>query len=305
MAEPDRTSLLAKVLFPTDFSLYAEAVLAGLPGLRAAGLREVVLIHVVRGRYVPTPEVLEPETSDLVHWGTLQGLEEGARRLRRQGLQVSTRVEYGQPARRIAEVAAEEGVDCIIVGAQGWGFARELLLGDTALSVIRRSSVPVLVVRAEDGEHVSQDQVRWTLTRLFRRVLHPTDFSQCSLSAFEVVRSLHAGGAGEVVLLHVQDERAMRHRDSQQLACFDREDTNRLEALCREARSSGLDATYLLRRGIPFRETLRTAEEKEATVIALGTCGRTVLQELVLGSTFENVVRLSRQPVLAVPCRPT
>ncbi len=36
--------MFARILFPTDFSAYADSVLACLPDLKSAGLREVVLL---------------------------------------------------------------------------------------------------------------------------------------------------------------------------------------------------------------------------------------------------------------------
>jgi nucleotide-binding universal stress UspA family protein len=61
-----------------------------------------------------------------------------------------------------------------------------------------------------------------------------------------------------------------------------------------------LSSKVLLRTGIPFRETLTVAEEENVSLIALGTRGRTLSAELLAGSTFENVIRQSRRPVLAV-----
>jgi len=56
----------------------------------------------------------------------------------------------------------------------------------------------------------------------------------------------------------------------------------------------------VLRHGIPFSETLKVAEEEKPCLIAIGSHGRSAAQEMLAGSTLENVVRLSRQPVLVV-----
>ncbi len=40
--------MFARVLFPTDFSSYADSVIAYLPDLMSAGLREVILCSVIR-----------------------------------------------------------------------------------------------------------------------------------------------------------------------------------------------------------------------------------------------------------------
>ena len=48
--------MFSKILFPTDFSAYANAVLARPADLKAAGVGIVVLLSVIRSSDVPTPE---------------------------------------------------------------------------------------------------------------------------------------------------------------------------------------------------------------------------------------------------------
>ena len=135
---------------------------------------------------------------------------------------------------------------------------------------------------------------------LFQRVLNLTDFSKCADAAFQEVKRLGAAVAQEVVLLHIQDERVMKHRSQEQLAEFDRLDTERLEELRKILRLFGIQTRIMLRHGIPFQETLKVAEEEKPCLIVLGSHGRSAVQEMLTGSTLENVVRLSHQPVLAV-----
>ncbi len=100
--------------------------------------------------------------------------------------------------------------------------------------------------------------------------------------------------------MHVQDERTMQHRTPEQITASDQEDTERLEQLCCALRMFGLQARPLLRHGHPVRETLRVAEEDNPSLIVLGSRGRSALREILTGSAFENVLRLSRHPVLVV-----
>jgi nucleotide-binding universal stress UspA family protein len=62
---------------------------------------------------------------------------------------VETRIEVGRPARTIVEVADDEGaaVDHVVVGSHGREGVSRLLLGSVAETVVRRSPVPVTVVR--------------------------------------------------------------------------------------------------------------------------------------------------------------
>jgi len=57
---------------------------------------------------------------------------------------------------------------------------------------------------------------------------------------------------------------------------------------------------FNLQHGIPFKETLALADEMDVSLIVLGSHGRSAVREMLAGSTFENVARLSRQAVLVV-----
>ncbi len=117
----------------------------------------------------------------------------------------------------------------IVIGAQGMTDAQELLIGRTACEVICRATVPVLLHKFEVIRELGLVKCRQLCKNLFQRMLNLTDFSKCADAAFQVVKRLGAAGAQEVVLLHIQDERVMKHRSQEQLAEFDRLDTERLE----------------------------------------------------------------------------
>ncbi len=218
-----------------------------------------------------------------------------------QGLSVMRCIEYGSPAAQIVRVAEEEQVDVIIIGAQGTAM-EELLLGSVTYEVVRRATVPVLIEKFQAVHELGHAECRRICAQTFTRVLHPTDFSACADAAFQIVKRLKSVGTQEVFILHVQDERMMRQRSPEQLAEFDKHDTERLETLCRSLLLYGLQATPLLRHGVPFRETLKAADENDAHLIVLGSQGRSAFRELLAGSTAENIVRLSLRPVLVVRC---
>jgi nucleotide-binding universal stress UspA family protein len=292
--------MFARVLFPTDFSAYADSVLACLPDLESAGLRELVLLSVIRRSDVPMPESVNRESLEYWRWSLEEKLNIAKLAMEGKGLRVQTRVEYGNPAEQIVSVSEDERVQLIVMGAQGATAAQELLIGSTAYEVMCRATLPVLLQKFEVVREMGHVTCRRVCEHAFERVLHPTDFSDCAEAAFQVVKHLKAAGAREVILLHVQDERAMTHRTPQQLAEFDRHDTERLEALSRALSMFGLQAKTVLRRGLPFQEALAVADELEISLIVLGSQGRSAVREMLAGSTFENVARLSRQPVLVV-----
>ena len=292
--------MFARVLFPTDFSVYANAVFACLPELKAAGMREVVLLGVVHPDDVRLGRAFQAETIDKLQWSAEEALNIARMALEGKGVRVKTRIEVGSPPAEIVRVAQEEKVNLIAMGAQGETAAQELLLGSVANDVVRRAVVPVLIQKFFVVRELGHVECRRMCAKMFTRVLHPTDFSDCANAAFQVVKQLKSAGTQEVVLLHVQDERTMRNRPAEQIAAFDEEDTRRLERMRRDLVLSGLKARVELRHGIPFRETLQVAEEENINLIVLGSHGRSAVQEMLAGSTFENVVRASRRPVLVI-----
>ena len=64
------------------------------------------------------------------------------------GATAESLVVEGTPADALLEVAAERGADLIAIGTHGRRGLRRLLVGSVAESVVRRSPVPVVVVRS-------------------------------------------------------------------------------------------------------------------------------------------------------------
>ena len=56
-------------------------------------------------------------------------------------------VERGNPVEQILKHAEERSCDLIVMGTHGHGTLEDVMLGSTARRVIRRSKIPVLVVR--------------------------------------------------------------------------------------------------------------------------------------------------------------
>jgi len=97
--------MFARVLFPTDFSAYADSVLACLPDLKSVGLHEVVLLSVIRPSDVPMPETINRESLEYWRWSLEEKLNVAKMALEGKGLRALTRVEYGNPVEQIVQIA--------------------------------------------------------------------------------------------------------------------------------------------------------------------------------------------------------
>jgi nucleotide-binding universal stress UspA family protein len=61
-------------------------------------------------------------------------------------------VDVGDPVEKIMEKVKQENYDLIVVGKHGHGVIEGTLMGDTARRVVRRCTVPVLVVQLPDSD---------------------------------------------------------------------------------------------------------------------------------------------------------
>ena len=61
-------------------------------------------------------------------------------------------VERGNPVEKIIEHSEKEQFDLIVMGTHGHGTLEDAMIGSTARRVVRRSKIPVLVVRLPEGD---------------------------------------------------------------------------------------------------------------------------------------------------------
>lgn len=73
--------------------------------------------------------------------------EEARERVEGIDVTVTSTVEVGRPSRVIVDTADEGGFDHVVLGSHGRSGVGRILLGSVAETVVRRSTVPVTVVR--------------------------------------------------------------------------------------------------------------------------------------------------------------
>ena len=62
----------------------------------------------------------------------------------------------------------------------------------------------------------------------------------------------------------------------------------------------GLEVKVRIETGVPLKEILKVEEEEKVSAIVIGSHGKTNLEEMVLGSVSEKVIRKSKNPVLVI-----
>ncbi|PYM38343.1 MAG: hypothetical protein DME17_04685 [Candidatus Rokuibacteriota bacterium] len=146
------------------------------------------------------------------------------------------------------------------------------------------------------------------MTRLYRRILHPTDFSAASRRAFASAVALARRDRAELLLLHVLASPAafagngyVTPETWQRIeAAARRSAESRLTATLARATRAGGRARAILVEGVPFHQILRTARARRADLIVIGTHGRSAISRLFIGSVAVRVIQLAPCPVLTV-----
>lgn len=140
------------ILVPTDGSDAAERALDPALTLAAPGATVHVLSVVDAadlGLTTPTDADLE-EIRSGIRTASERAVERLAERARAAGVAAETDVRVGVPHEVVRAVADERGVDLVAMGTHGRSGLAHALLGSTTERVLRRSSVPVLVVGGTD-----------------------------------------------------------------------------------------------------------------------------------------------------------
>ena len=138
-----------KILVPLDQEAGAEVALPVAADLAKSDGTVIRLMYVA-----PTPSAIvaegrviayaDQESDRLQHLGMVY-LREAAHQL--AGLPVGYAVRFGEPAEEILEEAREFGADLVVMATHGRSGVVRLMLGSVAEAVLRRSEVPVVLVR--------------------------------------------------------------------------------------------------------------------------------------------------------------
>lgn len=276
------------LLAATDFSIHARHAAdraARLAHETSAGL---ALLHVVPGQSVQALR----EWLGTGHASETQLFEQARQQLQSQAalLEQSRRVPVrvmlrsGSVLDEVTHAAQEAGAGLLVLGARGESFLRRLVVGTTSERLLRRTRLPVLVVRQAVHEP-------------YRRVLLALDFSPWSQQALALARRVapHA----HLVLMHVFQ---VPFEDKLRFAGVD-QDT--VEHYRRQARSAATQHLHDLARSAGLRQTQWSAcvvegdaafcivqqeQQHDCDLVVMGKHGQSVTQELLLGSVTKHVL---------------
>lgn len=288
--------MLSRIVVATDGSEASDRMVACLEGLRRVGSRTAVLTHAFNVRHVG---------------GLYESLKAAmAPRLERQrailsaaGFEVTVETPLGIPFDEINRIAEQSDASLIVVASLGDSLIGEMLLGSTAHALLQHAERPVLLIRLEITDADEQGRrCRVVCSSLFGHILFPTDFSDTAERAFLFLEHIAREVAPAISLLHVQERSRIVPHLSHRLDEFNRIDQDRLDRM--REHLQGLAACQVsteVAYGVPTEIILERARASGPTLVVMGSQGRGLFHEVLLGSVANHLARLAPLPVLFVP----
>lgn len=199
----------------------------------------------------------------------------------------------GSPHAELIKLADKRGAGLIVLGASGEGGVGPVLFGTTAENVVRYAHGPVLVVRESAPGSA---------------VVVGTDFSEASDAPVRVgIEEAKKSGA-RLVLFHSLHEQKSRLDVFDRLGISAHEPESEHEARREAAQNklaailtgSGIEGQTVTVDEAPVEALESLAKEVQASLIVIGTHGRTGFKRMALGSVAASVVRGAECSVLVV-----
>jgi nucleotide-binding universal stress UspA family protein len=303
---------IPRILCPIDFSDYSRHALEHAVALARRYQSAITVLHVFSTlptvAYATGMPGLEPMVLTLADrdqlLATIQRFIEPESA---SGVVMNALVREGNTAGEIVDQATDMRAGLVVMGTHGrTGFDR-LLLGSVTEKVLRKATCPVLTIPRRHPDAVPATPA------LFRRILCPVDFSDCSMQALAYAIALTQELGAQLTVLHVMSYElavtpemygAIIMNDPENLGAF----YQRYEAESRRRMSEAVPATVaascsvetMVSTGKPGREILRVATEQPADLIVVGVQGRGAVDLTCFGSTTNQVVREAVCPVLTI-----
>ena len=290
------------LLFHTRFREMAFNSLKTILELKAAGLKKIVLAHVIPREdveFVPYGGTLKDDLQRMREEARIK-FDDWIRTIGDPQLEFSQRIEVGAPNAVILELAANEKADLIVVGRKKRTALEKVYVGTHILDILRRSTVPVLMSKYMVEYESQGETLMRTNEQVWKRPLLASDWSQPSRRALDATLALN-GLAEKIIVAHVLGARRVKNLDAPAIKRLEVASVDRLQAYCRQIQNVGLQCEYHLALGRTVEEMIKLSRDHNATMIVMGRTGKDWFHEYWLGGVSHQIAELSELPVLLIP----
>ncbi len=289
---------IERILCPVDFSEFSAKAYDYAYSLAKHYGAKLFLDHVVQPLTMTYPYAAFPDSVTKINENLLS---EAAQQLQafeqlhiRNGLHAERVVQEGMVTDSILAFAQTQAINLIVMGTHGRQGLDRLTMGSVTEKVLRKARCPVLAVRRPTHDFVNP-RAPYDPVHL-QKILLCSDFSDCSLNAFEYALSLAMEYNAELTLLHVLEDVPA----STDLQTATASVVRKLEKPIPYEAQDWCRTKSVVRVGKPYQEIIQLALEAEMDLIVMGVRGRNALDLALFGSTTHRVIQLGSCPVLAV-----
>jgi nucleotide-binding universal stress UspA family protein len=212
--------------------------------------------------------------------------------------EISVDLEQGPIADILSGYAKRHDVDLIIISSHGRRGIARLSLGSVTDSLIRGTTIPVLVVKPK-ATYLTPEA-----TKEFHHIVAPLDGSELAEQILGRILPLAKLEDAEITLLHVltPSEDAYENDETRKLPWWEKRVASAQAYLSRRAaeiRRQGVDSTIDVVVGEKVSEAITSyARHEGADLIAIATHGRGGLARVVRGSVADGVTKTAMSSVL-------
>ena len=297
MAQLCPTAKIEKLLLPTDGSEFSEGAIREAVNLAKTCSSKLFVISVIETN--PEYESIAPQLIEKAEKETRQHLESVKNRAAKEGVDCEITARQGEdPYKYIVDEAAKHQVSMIIMGRRGRKGLKRLMMGSVTAKVIGHSPCNVLVVPR--AAHIE-----------FKKILAATDGSKYSEAAVSEAIAIAKRCDSNLTIISVVPSEAASpfdivHSEMQKEAIIDKE-LQEAEKIVKNvkklAEENGVKVKGLIYSGRPYDAILEIAKEEKATLIIVGSHGRTGISRLLMGSVTERVIGHAECAVLVVKAK--
>jgi nucleotide-binding universal stress UspA family protein len=205
------------------------------------------------------------------------------------------------PAEEILNYTEKKNISLIIIATHGRTGIKRWALGSVAEKVVRASTKPILLVRANIDGHKKIS---------LSNILVPLDGSKQSETLLPYIKNLASELKSKIILLHVISQPYQIYTGTEGVVevCYTREELkmkrvdakNYLERLGRLCIGKGIIFSTQVRVGEAAEEIIKLAEKPNIDLVAMSTHGRSGFSRWEHGSIADKVLHAGNTPLLLV-----
>jgi nucleotide-binding universal stress UspA family protein len=143
-----------------------------------------------------------------------------------------------------------------------------------------------------------------------KKILIPTDFSEEAMNALDFAYGLAKKNGAELILLHVAEypvssfntmgEATVDPMDNVYVVQMMDKMKEKMNALTTDPRYADVNIVGTVEFGSPYSNISSTISEHKVDLVVMGSKGASGLQEVLIGSNTEKVVRFAKCPVITI-----